>query len=106
MNTLRFTTGVLGPKAAARLRERSVVQTIRSHSYPPGLYTVDLDGEALGQVSPVSVREMTIAWLTEEDAHLGGFSTLLELLKALRRAGWRFRRKEAYVVWAIRFEWC
>lgn len=43
--------------------------------------------------------------LTEEDAQRGGFDTVEELLKSLRRAGWRFKQLSEYQAWVIRFNW-
>lgn len=114
---LNFSTAVLGEKAAARLRERKVSQTIRSqassivdevlHSRAKvgDALEVALNDELVGTSQLVSVDRVTWDKLTQDDAERGGFDTIRELQIALLRAGYRFKPIESYLFYRIRFEW-
>lgn len=121
MKILRFRGRVLGKVATARLKQRQVTQTIRSKSSTPVI-----EGWATGDevevvflypepwaaelvvgtakilaVEPVNRR----VGLTVADAWKGGFDTKQELVKALKRAGYRFMPLEEYELYKVRFQW-
>jgi hypothetical protein len=111
---LRFTSHVMGNNAAYELCKHSVNQTIRSHfslpSYDDGglkdaIMSVWLDAAHIGVVEVYKIQAVSFRDLTEFDAEIGGFSSLEELKKALRRAGFRFRPLEQYDGYRVRFRW-
>ena len=117
MEILNFTTYVLGAKAASRLRERQVTQTIRSAKHtiglsisrgkvkPNDLMQVTLEGEFMGVARYLTMDKVHWGELTTEDAKRGGFDSLDELDDALRRGGYRFLPLEEYTLYCCRFEW-
>ena len=106
-----FTTPVLGRKAANRLKDHQVTQTIRSDTHPiiaaePGQpLEVTLDGLSLGVATLLTKERFILAEITVDDARRGGFDDRVGLVKALRRAGFRFRSHDRYKAWRLRFDW-
>ena len=117
MERLNFTTAVLGQKAASRLRERQVTQTIRSGSSSivlaisdqrvksGELIQVTLDDEFVGYAKATSMDKVRLDDLTQDDARRGGFDNRFELFYALRRAGYRFKPLNEYVFYRCQFTW-
>ena len=117
MERLNFTTAVLGQKAASRLRERQVTQTIRSGSSSivlaisdqrvksGELIQVTLDDEFVGYAKATSMDKVRLDDLTQDDARRGGFDNRFELFYALRRAGYRFKPLNEYVFYRCQFAW-
>lgn len=108
---VNFTTSVLSRKAANRLKDHQVTQTIRSDTSsaiaarPGQPLEVTLDGVILGQAVLVSKERFTLIGLTVDDARRGGFDDRVELISALRRAGYRFRSLHQYHAWRLLFDW-
>jgi len=110
---LNFTTSVLGRKAAKRLKDRQVTQTIRGDAasfivekpHPGQLVEITLDGVVLGQALLLSKERFILAELTVDDARRGGFDDRVELVASLQRAGFRYRSLNRYHAWRVRFEW-
>lgn len=117
METINFTTRVLGRQAAVRLKARKATQTIRSASSSivaaiirqavaaGDRVSVVPDGEYLGYARLVSADIVAGKDLTDKDADFGGFDNRFELLMALKRAGYRFKPIGEYHFYRIRFEW-
>ena len=117
MKRLDFNTGVLGAVAAGRLREKKVVQTLRSPNNSiaralldsslkiGGSFEVALDGELIGLAQPVDIDRINGASLTPSDAERGGFDSVEDLGSALQRAGYRWKMLEDYLFYRIRFDW-
>lgn len=108
---LAFTTHVLSPKVAERLKLGGVLQTVRSRKEAaPFLMRrgsevpVTLDGQLLYRARITSIRRAMLGDLTQFDAELGGFDNLWAFKSAARRAGFRFRPSEEYEVFAIQFQ--
>jgi hypothetical protein len=114
---LNFSTQVLGQKAAERLRNHGLSQTIRSQGASiiseiifsrlkvGDPIEVALDGNPVGTAKLASIDRVTWRKLTEDDASRGGFDTLAELRDALLRAGYRFKSLETYQFYRVRFDW-
>jgi len=99
--------------ATESLKKKRVTETIRSDLERAGLWVgqlvdIRLDGELLGRARIVSIDKVRLSEITREDAERGGFYGIVsEYHKALKRAGFRFRRSERQrnVPWN-RFEGC
>ena len=107
---LKFTERVLGPDAAANLRNKKVVQTIRSDKEIEGLaerdvVEVTLDDKVIGEVVITSIDKVRLSELAQDDAERGGFSTLSDLQAAALRAGYRFKPLSEYVANRVLFTW-
>lgn len=117
MKRLRFTSQVLGPKATLRLRLHKVAQTLRSANevcnlgLPEGKavedspFEITLDGVVIGQTAMVAMTAVHWPDLDIEDARRGGFDSLEELEKALKRAGFRYKDVADYGLYRIQFTW-
>jgi len=117
MERLNFTSRVLGPKATARLKGRTVTQTIRSGSSsivlavndqrvkPGGAIQVALDDEFIGYAHLLLMDKVRWGDLGEDDAWRGGFDSRNELANALRRAGYRFKPLDEYTLYRCLFTW-
>jgi hypothetical protein len=117
LETLRFTTRVLGSKAAHRLEDFEVTQTIRSRgasiclSYFNGriksgdIIKVLLDDRLVGVGTFISLEAVKWHNLDINDARRGGFDNRFELASALRRAGYRFSQLEDYFFYRCLFSW-
>jgi len=115
--SLHFTTRVLGPVAAYRLEKRQVTQTLRSESssITQSIFNrrvsagdkleIVLDNTVLGHAELISMHALTWRAVTIDDAHRGGFDSLDDLSKALRRAGYRFKPLDDYQLFRIIFSW-
>ena len=114
---LNFTTRVLGTKAAARLRQHQVTQTIRSTTssitqavLSGSLKTGDpvevtLDSEMLGLAEYVCGNKTNFDALIIDDARRGGFDSISELALVLKRAGYRFKDLTEYEFYRFQFSW-
>lgn len=114
---LNFTRRVLGPIASRRLKDKDLTQTIRSANatIPQAIkekeiavgdkVDVFLDEHSIGIVKIASCRAANSDNLTKGDATRGGFDNLGQLIKALKRAGYRFIPLEKYPLCRLRFEW-
>jgi len=115
MLRINFTTHVLGPLAALRLKQEKVTQTLRAKDSL--IAEVILSGEVkvgdqirialnnrmlgiakLSIFDPISWTELDI-----NDAHRGGFDSLPDLGLALKRAGYRFKTLDGYTFYRIQF---
>jgi len=117
MEKLHFTSRVLGKKAAQRLENLEVMQTIRSESAPicgkifdglikPGdAIQVILDDRFIGVATYINLDPVKWHNLDIDDARRGGFDNRFELASALRRAGYRFKDLEEYFFWRCLFSW-
>ena len=118
MKRLSFTTGVLRKKAAGRLRNKQVTQSIRSTKLlmlsgilngsgsPVGdEIEIILDGQVLGIAEIQAVDETQWSQIELGDAKRGGFDSRFELAYALRRAGFRFKDLEEYNLYRVLFSW-
>lgn len=117
MFQLNFTSYVLGKEATEKLRRQEVTQTVRSKNSDIVValsrgdlklgdpIEIFLDGERLGDAQFRHWAWITADELYPDDAHRGGFSGRLELLAALRRAGYRFKALKDYEVYRIQFRW-
>ena len=111
MERLNLTTHVLGRKAADRLKKHLVTQTVRSDTSailavkPGQLLEIILDGISLGVATLLTKERFVLAKVTVDDARRGGFDDRVGLVKALRRAGFRFRKLNRYHAWRVRFDW-
>jgi len=117
MFCLNFTTKVLGERVAVKLRERGVIQTLRS----PGSdivgallhgqlkigdqMEVALDGEVVGLAQPAIVDRILLSNLDATDADRAGFADVDEQATVLRRAGYRFKAFNEYEAYRIQFTW-
>lgn len=104
MDRLNFNTSVLGKKASERLRNLSgAFLTLRSKSVQDEV-EVYLDDNKLG-VATVKSKPYLIPLhlLTLSHARLGGFDTVGEQVRALAKAGYRFRPIETYEAYVICF---
>ncbi len=117
MERINFTTAVLGKKAAARLKEHQVTQTIRSGTSSIALainnrrvklgeiIQVALDDELVDYARLLGMDKVSWEQLTEDDAWCGGFDNRIELIVALRRAGYRFKPIDQYQLYRCKFTW-
>jgi hypothetical protein len=117
MFRLNFTSKVMGPEGTERLRGRRVTQTLRSpssnivgelihrHLQVGDPFEVALDGNLIGEAKLLPCDRISGYWLSIKDANRGGFESLEELEKALKRAGYRFKPLEKYNFYRIPFEW-
>ena len=117
MESLHFTTRVLGPAAAYRLDKHQVTQTLRSESdsvtnavilgrvSAGDRLEVLLDSRLVGCVELVSIDAITWEALDVDDARRGGFGNRVELAYALQRAGFRFMPLNQYELYRIQFRW-
>ena len=117
MFRLNFTTRVMGEKAAGRLKNKEITQTIRSEKSDIVLamlhrelligdqMEIALDGEVLGQAYPASIDRLSADLFSIGDATRGGFDTLEEMDKALKRAGYRFHSFNKYLFYRGLFTW-
>ena len=113
MEQLEFTSRILGPEAAEKLKRGEVTQTLRGRLcdvvqsvlqgdlLPGESLEIVCDGNVLGNAEYQGMDEVWRSELTPEDATRGGFASLGELRKALLRAGFRFQ--PAYSLCRIRF---
>jgi len=107
---LRFTERVLGHETAANLRQRRLVQTIRSDKEIEGLKERDLveitlDDKPVGEAYITSIDKVRLSELAHDDATRGGFSNLIDLQDALIRAGFRYKPFSEYVESRVLFTW-
>ena len=114
---IRFTTRALGPAAAYRLEKHQVTQTLRADSGSitsailNGLVRADdhlevvLDGIVVGHPKFISMDVVNWEYLNLDDAKRGGFDSLTDLEKALKRAGYRFKSLNQYELYRIQFAW-
>jgi len=114
---LNFSTKVLGEKAAERLRNQKVSQSIRSQSSTivdemlhnrvrvKDTIEIALDDILVGLAELGSVDRVTWDRMTQDDAERGGFDTTGEQQNALLRAGYRFKPIQYYQFYRIQFEW-
>ncbi len=114
---LNFTRRVLGPMASRRLKHKMIKQTIRSANatIPQALKNkeitigaqveVFLDEHSIGLVQLTSCRATNSDKLTETDATRGGFDSLGQLVKVLKKAGYRFMPLDKYPLHRIQFKW-
>lgn len=107
---LDFKTKVLGKKASKRLRRlNGFFLTFRSESINEYVfYDIYLDGKLLGQAwltIPIYYldRKMNLGVLDQSLAIAGGFDTVEEQQKALKRAGYRFKPLDQYEAYPIIF---
>jgi len=117
MQSINFTTHVLGPLAALRLKHEKVTQTLRAKD---SLITeailsgevkvgdqirIALNNRILG-IAKLSACDR-VRWdaLDIDDAHRGGFDSLQELGLALKRAEYRFRSLDGSTFYRIQFQW-
>ncbi len=117
MEQLHFTTQVLGKKAAQRLENLQVMQTIRSEgaticqkTFNGLLHFGDaiqvlLDDRLIGVATYLNLDPVKWHNLDITDAHHGGFDNRFELASALKRAGYRFKDLEEYFFWRFLFSW-
>lgn len=117
METINFTTTVLGRKASTRLKEHQVTQTIRTNGsgvmlavhdrrvFLSDTIRISLDGKFVAYAQFTGIELVSWGELTEEDARRGGFDTRFELQCALKRAGYRFRLLDDYTLYRCRFTW-
>jgi hypothetical protein len=117
MFRLNFTSKVLGEIAAQRLRERGITQTLRSPSSGivgelinnrlsvGSAVEVALDGEPVGEAVLTWCDRLYGDRISIDDAKLGGFGTIAEFEKCLKRAGYRFKSIDKYNFYRIRFRW-
>jgi hypothetical protein len=117
MERINFTTAVLGKKAASRLKEHRVTQTIRSGASqivlavndgrvrPADIIQVALADELIGHARFVGMVKLYWRDLTLEDAHRGGFDNRFEMAYALKRAGYRFKPLDEYPFYRCQFTW-
>ena len=93
---LNFKTRVLGLEAAGSLKNKDIIQTIRSASsdcvkdnWVKGtLIEIHLDGEFVGIATVAEIRAVKFSNLIKYDAERGGFENLEALSKALKKFGW------------------
>jgi hypothetical protein len=111
MVRLDFNSRVLGAKAAHRLLQKEVTQTLRG-SFSAMFLTnrlqmieVALDGRLVGTPKYLSKDVVMLDDLTIEDARHGGFDSISELALALKRGGFRFEPLERYKFLRIKFQW-
>ena len=114
---IHFTSEVMGPKAIARLKAHQVKQTLRSANevrnwgLPGGRVAVEsdfeliLDGVVIGRTDLACMDAVHWHELDIGDARRGGFESLEELEKALKRAGFRYKDAEDYGFYRIQFTW-
>lgn len=117
MERLHFSTRVLGNKAAQRLENFEVIQTIRSEGSticqkifdglvkPGDAIHVILDEREIGIATYLNIDRVKWQNLDITDAQRGGFDNRFELAYALKRAGYRFKDMEEYFFWRCLFSW-
>ena len=117
MIKLNFTTRCLGAKAAQRLKDKQVIQTIRSEKSDIVQALTDrtlklgdtievlLDGEQIGMATCLNIDPVKWHNLDIADAQRGGFDNRFELASALKRAGYRFKDMEEYFFWRCLLSW-
>ena len=117
MESIEFTTRVLGPLATVRLENNEITQTLRSPSdtvskaFLGGRLKIGdqiriiLDQRMIGMAYLYFVDMIDWQGLDENDARRGGFDTKEDLLSALQRAGYRFLPMEIYRFYRIQFTW-
>ena len=100
---LRFSTAVLGPATAIKLKLGKVTQSIRSRkeavkymSHNGQKLAILLDRKLIfyatqDYIKPIDFRQIGI-W----DAEIGGFDTVYSLQNALKKGGFRFREFKEY----------
>jgi len=107
---LSFTERVLGLDAAVQLRNKKLVQTIRSDKEIEGLaerdlVTITLDDREIAKAVITSIDKVRLSELAKDDAERGGFPTLPHLEDALKRAGFRFKPLSEYIENRVLFTW-
>ncbi len=110
MYALNFTSRVLGKKAAERLKQKGVTQTLRdvdTACWCVGCkkMSIALDGNILGAADHFSFDMTTGERLTQIDAERGGFNSIEALTAALKRAGYRFKLLSEYEFCRVQFQW-
>ena len=106
---LEFHTKVLGKKAARRLRKlKGEFLTFRSKLPEEMAFDVYLDNRNLGRanIEDLYKEKLNFGSLGLHHALAGGFDTIKEQQRALKRAGYRFKplgQYEAYPVFFIGF---
>ncbi|GAJ07818.1 unnamed protein product [marine sediment metagenome] len=117
MLRINFTTHVLGPLAALRQRQEKITQTLRARdsSVAEAILSrevkvgdqmrIALNNRILG-IAKLSLFDR-VSWtkLDIDDAHRGGFDSLQDLGRALKRAGYRFRSLDGSTFYRIQFQW-
>ena len=114
---IHFTSEVMGPTAIARLKAHQVTQTLRSANEVSNLglpegrvavesdFEVTLDGFLIGRTDLACMDAVHWHELDIGDARRGGFDSLEELEKALKRAGFRYKDVSGYGFYRIQFTW-
>lgn len=106
---IRFSSRVLGKNAVQNLKDHAVNQTIRSHFSLPehGNYVLPiyLDNNLIGYGEVYYLKEMSFGDLDQFNVIAGGFRNYDELISALKRAGYRFKKIEDYKAYIVRFIW-
>lgn len=107
---LKFTERVLGHKATTNLRQKKVIQTIRSdkeieHLKERDLIEITLDDKYVGKANITSIDKIRLSELAHDDAIKGGFSNLADLQGALVRAGFRYKPLSEYVENRVLLTW-
>lgn len=117
MVELHFTAKVLGTLPAYKLGKRQVTQTIRAESTcitqaviqgrlkVGDQVEVTLDGTKIGTAEFTIMDPVNWTCLNIKDAWRGGFNSLEELERALKRAGYRFMPLHNYKLFRIQFSW-
>jgi len=117
MQTINFSTHVLGSLAALRLKREEVTQTLRAKdsSIVEAILSgkvkvgdqvrIALNNPILGIAKLSLFDRVSWAELDIDDAHRGGFDSLQELGLALKRAGYRFKSLDGYTFYRIQFQW-
>ena len=117
MQTINFSTHVLGLLATMRLKREEVIQTLQAKdsSIAEAILSgkvkvgdqvrITLNIPILG-IAKLSVCDR-VRWdaLDIDDAHRGGFDSLQELGLSLKRAGYRFKSLDGYTFYRIQFRW-
>lgn len=117
MEQIRFTTHVLGAAAAYKLEKHQVTQTLRAESSSivnsiinrrastRDKLEIILDNIIAGHAKLTSMDAVAWASIDFYDAHCGGFNNLDDLEAALKRAGFRFKPIDRYLLYRIQFVW-
>ena len=117
MQTINFTTHVLGLLAALRLKREEATQTLRAKD--SSIVEAILSGKVkVGDQVRITFNNCILGiaklslfdrvrWdaLDIDDAHRGGFDSLQELGLALKRAGYRFKSLDGSTFYRIQFRW-
>lgn len=104
MDRLDFHTRVLGKKASERLRHLDgMFLTFRSKLPEDNILSIYLDNKKLGVARNIARQKINLGSLTLSHATTGGFDTMDEQQRALKRAGYRFKPLNQYESYQIFF---